>query len=315
MILPIQFNPIYQERVWGGRELESVYGRNLPSSDTPYGESWEISDREEAQSTVRSGKYDQLSINNLWSDHREEIFGLGLKGERFPLLVKILDARQDLSIQVHPPQGIASELGGEAKTEMWYIADADPDAELYVGLKNGVTKDSFQKALHDGTVEEQVHAITPKIGDSIFIESGRLHAIGAGFLIYEIQQNSDTTYRVYDWNRKGLDGIPRQLHVEESMQCIDFSDQEPEMDKPGGPRGNSMSDCEHFYIEKLTLSKGTSLGNPQPHRFSIVTVVSGVLRDAAGTDYAAGEFLLLPRNADPITVSKNATILQTIIPD
>ena len=216
---PIAFSPIYMTRVWGGRSLDTIYQRNLPDNQ-PYGESWEISDRPNEQSIVSSGFHVGKSLHDLWTNHREEIFGKGLTGDRFPLLIKILDARDDLSIQVHPPAEIAGELGGEPKTEMWYIADCDPGAKLYIGLKNGSTRESFEQSLLDGTVEKQVHAVRPKAGESIFIPSGRLHAIGAGFLIYEIQQNSDTTYRVFDWNRVGLDGTPRDLHVEESMTSI-----------------------------------------------------------------------------------------------
>jgi len=315
MSLPIVFKAIYQERVWGGRKLESVYGRSLPEEETPYGESWEISDREHEQSVVKCGVLAGQTLNQLWSSKRSEIFGDDLVGERFPLLIKILDSRTDLSIQVHPPEQLAEELGGEPKTEMWYIADVEADSKLYVGLKNGVSKESFEQSLANGTVEQQVHAITPEVGDSIFIESGRLHAIGGGFLIYEIQQNSDTTYRVFDWNRVGLDGKPRDLHVEQSMNCIDFSDFEPSMDTPSGAQGNCISDCPYFYMEKLQLTAGASLGNPQPERFSIITVVSGNVSDTAGGSYKAGDFFILPRGADPLTVTGDATILQTVIPE
>ena len=314
-ILPIKFQAIYQERVWGGRKLQTIYGRNLPNNGKPYGESWEISDREHEQSVVKVGELTGLTLNELWQNKRSEIFGDGLVGDRFPLLIKILDSRTDLSIQVHPPEQLADELGGDPKTEMWYIADVEADSKLYVGLKNGVTKESFEQSLADGTVEKQVHAITPVVGDSIFIDSGRLHAIGGGFLIYEIQQNSDTTYRVFDWNRMGLDGKPRDLHVEQSMRCIDFSDFEPSMDTPTGAQENCISDCPYFYMEKLELTKGTSLGNPQPERFSIITLVSGSLSDVGGTAYKAGDFFILPRGAESLTVTNDATILQTVIPE
>lgn len=312
--LPIQFQALYQERVWGGRKLETIYRRDLPDATTPYGESWEISDRVNEQSVVVGGDHAGQTLNHLWNTKRSEIFGDNLHGDRFPLLIKILDARTDLSIQVHPPADIAPSLGGEAKTEMWYIADVEPKSNLYVGLKKGITRESFEQSLQEGTVDQQVHAIQPKVGDSIFIESGRLHAIGAGFLIYEIQQNSDTTYRVFDWNRVGLDGKPRDLHINESMQCIDFEDFEPEMDQSTGPNGTCISDCEHFYIDKLQLSTGASVGNPQPERFSIITVVSGEIEDHSGQSYQAGDFFLLPRGAAPLSVTQDAVILQTIIP-
>lgn len=309
---PITFQPLYMERVWGGRELERKYGRALPSPDTPYGESWEMTDRPDEQSVVSSGDYEGYTLGQLWQEKRTEVFGSGFEtDERFPLLIKILDARDDLSIQVHPPAEIAPDLGGEPKTEMWYIADAEPDAKLYVGMKEGVCREDFQQAIENGTVDQVVHAISPKAGDSIFIPSGRLHAIGAGLLIYEIQQNSDTTYRVFDWNRMGLDGSPRQLHVEESMQCIDFTDVEPAMDIP---KGNCLASCSYFQVDQLTLAANTSVGNPDPERFSIVTVVKGVLESKDGRRYEAGDFLLLPRDSEPLTAHTDAVILQTTIP-
>ncbi|SHK20363.1 mannose-6-phosphate isomerase, type 1 [Rubritalea squalenifaciens DSM 18772] len=309
---PITFSPHYMERVWGGRSLESTYARKLPKADTPYGESWEISDRPEAQSVVDHGHYAGKSLHDLWRDYRGEIFGEDIEGERFPLLIKILDARSDLSIQVHPPAQIAPAMGGEPKTEMWYIADADPNAKIYVGLKKGVTKESFEQALKEGRCEETVHAIHPKTGESIHIPSGRLHAIGSGLLIYEIQQNSDTTYRVYDWNRLGLDGKPRDLHIEESLECIDFEDFEPTMDTP---QGHTLAKCPYYHVEKLALSESASVGNPDPLRFSIITIVSGKLMDSEGRAFTPGSFLLMPKGATPLTATKDTTILQTTIPD
>lgn len=314
-ILPIRFNAIYQERVWGGRELERVYGRVLPREGVPYGESWEISDREEAQSVVRDdgGEYAGMTLHELWRDEaiRTKVFGEGLEGDRFPLLVKILDCRDDLSVQVHPPAELAVELGGEPKTEMWYIAGADEGAKLYVGLKDGVTRESFENALSGGTVEEQIHAIAAVEGESIFIPSGRLHAIGGGYLIYEIQQNSDTTYRVFDWNRMGLDGVPRELHVEQSMRCIDFTDTVPEMDEAVG---GCLASSAYFKVDKLELDSGTEMENPCVERFSIVTVVSGELCDDAGKVYVAGDFMILPRGASKMLARSDAVIIQTTIP-
>ena len=304
---PITFSPIYMTRVWGGRSLETIYDRQLPDKQ-PYGESWEMSDREEEQSIVDTGPYAGKSLHELWTDHQEEIFGSGLTGDRFPLLIKILDARDDLSIQVHPPVEKAAELGGEAKTEMWYIADCDPGAKLYVGFKNGVSKEDFEASLQDGTVADKVHAIEPQKDQSIFIPSGRLHAIGSGFLIYEIQQNSDTTYRVFDWNRLGLDGKPRDLHVEQSMQSIDFDDIEPGMDHP---EDSTIASCDYFVIDQIEGQ--AEIQNPGDH-FSILTVVKGTLTSQAGRKFKAGDFLLLPKDGTPLKASHDARILQTTIP-
>ena len=307
----ITFTPLYMQRVWGGRSLETDYGRTLPDS-APYGESWEIVDREGEQSVVDEGPYEGKSLHELWTSHRDEIFGAGLPdSDRFPLLIKVLDARADLSIQVHPPADLAPALGGEPKTEMWYIAGADAGAKLYVGLKQGVSRGDFEEALEQGTVAEAVHAIEPTVGESIFIPSGRLHAIGSGFLIHEIQQNSDTTYRVFDWNRVGLDGKPRDLHVEESMKSIDFDDFEPGMDQPDG---DTLATCEYFKVEKLSLESDQSFGNESADRFSIFSVAEGEVRSNDGRTLGKGSFFLLPKGDETLTASVPSTILRTTIP-
>ena len=300
------------ERVWGGRELERVYQRKLPDAEKPYGESWEIVDREDAQSVVDEGPLAGTTLHELWTERRGEIFGSGYDGHaRFPILIKVLDARDDLSIQVHPPARLAAELGGEPKTEMWFIADCDPGAKLYVGLKRGVTRADFEKAIADGTVEQCVHAITPHQGDSIFIASGRLHAIGAGFLIHEIQQNSDTTYRVFDWNRPGLDGKPRALHVAQSLASIDFDDFEPAMDVPDG---DTLASCPYFKTDRKMLAAGETIANAEPERFSILSVIEGTLESAGGRRFPKGSFLLLPRGASALTALKDSAVLQVTLP-
>lgn len=306
---PLAFHPLYQTRIWGGRSLETIYQRELPD-DQPYGESWEITDREDEQSLVKGGPHAGKSLHDLWSAHRDELFGENLLGERFPLLIKILDARDDLSIQVHPPAEVAPALGGEPKTEMWFIADCDPGAKLHLGLRRGTTRTAFEKALQEGTVADLVHSVEPTPQESIFIPSGRLHAIGAGFLIYEIQQNSDTTYRVFDWNRMGLDGKPRDLHLEESLASIDFEDFEPGMD---APEGQTLASCEHFIVERLEIPPDGPVTNPDD-RFSIITVISGQLTSAEGASFGKGDFFILPRGATALNSPEGATILQTRLP-
>ena len=306
----LTFQPIYQQRVWGGRKLETIYQRKLPDSTTPYGESWEISDRPEAQSIVTTGPLKGKSLSALWSSQRKEIFG-DYSSDNFPLLIKILDAQTDLSIQVHPPQHLAAELNGEPKTEMWYIAHAEPGARIYVGLKYGTTREAFATALNNGDPDKLVHAIMPKAGESIHIPSGRLHAIGAGLVIYEIQQNSDTTYRVFDWNRVGLDGTPRELHIEESMKCIDFDDFEPTMDTPNG---NTLAECAYYKVDQFQLSEGSTISNPEDDKFSILTVIEGSLTDCDGSLHRAGSFLLNPAGAKGMIASTDCIILQTTLP-
>ncbi len=309
---PITFKPLYMERVWGGRELERVYQRALPDPQKPFGESWEIVDREQEQSVVDQGPWTGSSLHELWTNHREEIFGRGfLDHPRFPILIKVLDARDELSIQVHPPAHLAAALGGEPKTEMWFIADCDPGAMLYVGLKKGVTRAGFEQAIADGAVADCVHAITPNPGDSIFIASGRLHAIGAGFLIHEIQQNSDTTYRVFDWNRLGLNGKPRELHVAESLASIDFTDFEPTMDTA---TGDTLASCEYFKTDRKSIAAGQTISNPRDDRFSILSIVGGKLECAAGRRFGKGSFILLPHDSAPLKALENSTVLQITLP-
>ncbi|MCB1231343.1 MAG: class I mannose-6-phosphate isomerase [Verrucomicrobiae bacterium] len=293
---PLVFEPVYQTRVWGGRELENALGRQLPDPEQPYGESWEISDRPEAQSRIVSGPESLIgkTLGEIWQSDDEAIqrgiFGenRAVNGEPFPLLCKILDARARLSLQVHPPASVAAELDGEPKTEMWVVAHADPGAELIVGVKDGVSREEFEAALADGSAETLVHTIRAAAGDFIFIPSGRLHAIGAGLLIYEIQQNSDTTYRVFDWNRVGLDGQPRQLHIDESLKCIDFDDVEPDLDQP---EGNLLVECDHFRVERHRNSV-ISLPIDRP---AIVTVIEGPVRlGESGPVFNEGDFFLVP---------------------
>jgi mannose-6-phosphate isomerase len=245
----LQFTPLYQTRVWGGRRLETILGRTLPDAQ-PYGESWELVDRDREQSVVSDGPLAGTSLHDLWTRHRREVFGEDLMAStapRFPLLIKVLDCVDDLSIQVHPPAHLAPALGGEPKTEMWYVAHADAGAGIYAGLRSGVSRAHFERALDDGTVDACIPRLPVRAGDSLFVPSGRLHALGRGLLIYEIQQNSDTTYRVFDWNRAGLDGRPRELHVEQSLQCIDFSDIEPTLSHQDGV----LAECEHFRVTRV----------------------------------------------------------------
>jgi mannose-6-phosphate isomerase len=284
---PICFTPHYHTRVWGGRRLETSLGRVLPDAQ-PYGESWELSDRADCQSVVAGGPLAGVRLNELWQKHRRDIFGAGLEkhpAPRFPLLIKVLDCSDDLSIQVHPPAEIAPELNGEPKSEMWHFVEAQPGAKLYAGLRRGVTRAQFERALADGTVADCVHAIEAQRGDSLMVHSGRLHALGAGLLVFEIQQNSDTTYRVFDWNRVGLDGKPRQLHVEESLRCIDFDDFEPHLRLAG--ENGTLAECAHFGVERHEPGADTALGG-----FRLIMALEPL--NWAGTAISAGSVAMWP---------------------
>lgn len=283
---PIQFEPLFMERIWGGRELERFH-KQLPP-DSLIGESWEIVDRPEAQSVVKAGPFEGKSLHELWRRHRELVFGDVSDSPRFPILIKLLDANQRLSVQVHPTAEMAQVLSGEPKTEMWVFMDTYGDGDIFAGLKKGVTKEQFSRALIQGTVADLIHRIVAKPGDAFFIPSGRIHAIGAGNVIVEVQQNSDTTYRVFDWNRLGLDGKPRPLHIEESLQCIDFNDYEPSMIVR---KDDVVADCDYFHVEEWKLEEARE-AVPEG-RFAIFACLSGEVR-CGSTVFQAGDFFLVP---------------------
>lgn len=290
----LRFRPIYQERVWGGRALATALDRKLPG-DQPIGESWEIVDRSEAQSLIEGGSHDGQSLRSLLAGRSAEIMGPQWPVEKpFPILVKWLDCRERLSLQVHPPASVAPELRGEPKTENWYIAQTAQGAELIVGLKRGVTREQFERAIANNTLEQCVHHFRVAAGDSILVHSGQVHAIDAGNLILEIQQNSDTTYRVYDWGRVGLDGKPRTLHIQESLRSIDWNDFEPAPVR-AAPTAGVIADCAEFRIRRVVLGAGERLhlrANEQPR---IVSIVSGAVRataeQAGGTKAPLGQKL------------------------
>jgi len=308
---PIVFEPIYMDRVWGGRQMETAFGRRLPTHGR-IGEAWELVDRPEAQSVVHNDPLRGKTLHELWTDHRVDVFGEGTgDSERFPLLVKLLDARDRLSVQVHPPLEVAPMLKGEPKTEMWYILDNYGDGDIFAGLRNGVTRESFEQALRAGSVKETVHRIAVEAGDCIFIPSGRIHAIGAGNVIVEVQQNSDTTYRVFDWNRVGLDGKMRQLHIEESLTSIDFTDFEPKLQSP---EGETIVECPYFHVEKWVLTEpreACAAGG-----FAIFTVLEGTVT-CAGVEFQRGDFFLVPAGLeDRILEARavDAAVLRTTVP-
>jgi mannose-6-phosphate isomerase len=284
---PLTFEPIFMERIWGGRRLESEFGKKLPPN-LPIGESWEIVDRPEAQSVAANGPLKGKTLHELWMQDRQAIFGKVRDFPRFPLLVKLLDAQEKLSLQVHPPEEIAKTLGSEAKTEFWYVAAADAGAELFVGLKESMTREEFKHALEKGTVADCVHKIRANAGDAMFLPAGRFHAVGAGNLLVEIQQNSDTTYRVFDWNRVAAPGKSRRLHVDEALQSIDFTDGAPGLVEP---KGEVLARDELFEIQKWNLDKSREV--VPAGQFAIVYCISGSLR-CADVDLKPGEFFLVP---------------------
>jgi mannose-6-phosphate isomerase len=302
MLYPLTFQPIFQERIWGGRKLETLYGKPLPAGKM-VGESWEISDRADANSFVANGPLAGRTLASLMESNRAEMMGRARSPEsRFPLLIKLLDAQENLSLQVHPPQHLAADLGGCAKTEMWYVAAAEPGALLYAGLRRGVTREEFAAKTRAGSVAECFHQLPVREGDSLFLPSGRVHALGKGLVIFEIQQNSDTTYRVFDWNRVDASGKPRQLHVEESLKCIDFDDFEPTLTNGAfetasdGIRTRALARHALFAVDVLELAANAhhheTIAEPR-----VIAAVSGSVEIPHATQpvtLRAGQFALIP---------------------
>jgi mannose-6-phosphate isomerase len=311
-LYPCVFHPRFKERVWGGRTLESLYRKALPPG-VPIGESWEISDRPDDESVIGNGALAGRTLRWLMEAHAAAVLGRAAAAadNRFPLLCKILDARDRLSLQVHPPPRARSL--GDPKTEMWYIARADPGAELHVGLKRGVTREEFESKVREGRVAGCFHRIPVQAGDAMFLPSGRVHAIGAGLVIFEIQQNSDTTFRVYDWDRVGLDGKPRALHVPESLESIDFSDVEPALVAAGethrGPfRVRSLVRDSLFDVD-LVRAPSRDIMTLQPPCLRVLAVVEGrVVASGGGVAQSleAGHFCLLPAAVTDAVVAAEA---------
>lgn len=299
-LYPLTFEPILKERVWGGRNLERLY-RKLLAPASPVGESWELSDRPGDVSVVANGALKGQDLHTLVQEFGRDLTGRArLYNGRFPLLIKILDAQEKLSLQVHPPAKKAVELGGEPKTELWYVAEAGPDAELYVGLKRGCTREEFARRLASGTVEACFHRVRVRAGDAMFLPSGRVHALGAGLVIFEIQQNSDTTYRVFDWNRVGLDGKPRQLHLEESLASINFEDFEPALVRPPDKSARAVLVRDPLFTVELAHLEPDEAWPFESGTMRILGLVSGAVEvQSAGSAVGlkAGQFCLVPAGA------------------
>jgi len=300
-LYPLTCEPIFKERVWGGRNLQRLYHKALPPG-LIIGESWEISDRPGDASVIANGRFAGKDLHWLMDNHRAELLGeVSPIHGRFPLLVKILDAQEKLSLQVHPPAGKAVELGGEPKTELWYITEAEPGAELYVGLKRGVTRLEFERKLRDGSVAECFHRLGVRSGDVMFLPSGRVHALGSGLVIFEIQQNSDTTYRVFDWNRVGLDGKPRDLHIPQSLASIDFADFEPALLRApfavAGPvQVRRLVTDTSFTVEACQLAADAGLRLP-PNKMQVIAALNGIVEirtNEGSLVLSAGQFGLVP---------------------
>jgi mannose-6-phosphate isomerase len=308
-----EFEPLAQERIWGGRNLEERFGRVLPEGKK-IGETWELVDRAEAQSVVRGGGE---SLHSYWdSADRKKIFGAKAPDTaRFPILIKLLDAQEKLSLQVHPPASMAKELGGDPKTEMWFFLETQPGADIYAGLKRGVGRKEFESGLVEGKVADCFHRLVTEAGQAMFLPSGRVHAIGAGNVILEIQQNSDTTYRVYDWNRKDDSGKARALHVKEALASIQWEDHEPTFVQP---RGERLLVCDYFKITRWWVAPGEVREVvPDAGSFRYLFVADGRIKEeASGEEWAKGaaRFVTADHGSVLLHGVEDSTVVQVEFP-
>ena len=305
--------PAMKEMVWGGRLLRDRFGKEIPSDST--GEAWEIAAHPHGQSVVDGGPLDGTSLQALVDQYREALVGtkvLESYGTYFPLLIKFIDANQNLSVQVHPNDQQAAQLegpGASGKTEMWYVLDAKPGAKLVYGFNQDLTAEELRNALEQGALESFLNWVNVYPGDTFYIPAGTLHAIGSGILIAEIQQNSDLTYRVYDYNRLGLDGKPRQLHVEKAVAVVDRK----------APIGREKADIDQgvispfFETQRLKVDGTWDLA-VSPERFEILICVGGSGTIAAGGQMMPikeGDSFLIPATAGTVQVEGQLTLLQT----
>ncbi len=308
---PLTFQPVLKDYIWGGRGLERL-GRNLPPGNIA--ESWDIAAHPNGTTIVDNGRFAGMSLRDLLEKLGVELVGRNagwaLDRAKFPLLVKLLDANQPLSVQVHPDDdyALANEGNELGKSEMWVVLHAEPGSELILGVKDGTTREKFRRAIEEGQLEPYLHRLPVKAGDHVCVPAGSLHAIMSGLMIAEIQQNSDTTYRVYDWNRTGADGRPRPLHVEKALEVINFEQIEPELPGPllvtdeAGISRELLCRNRCFSTERVKMQAGASYqGNCDGDSLEIWGVLEGQvqIRDLGA---AAVRFVLLPARLGPFSI-------------
>ncbi len=285
---PLKFQPVYKEKPWGGDKLKTMLNKNIPSKKT--GESWEISAIPQNYSIVSEGYFKGINLKSLLEQYKDKLVGQLVYeqfADNFPLLIKYIDANDDLSIQVHPDNKMAAIHDQSfGKNELWHIIQADPGAVLYLGFKEGVNKDSYLHHLNKGSLEKILNKIDVKAGDTYYIPAGTVHAIGKGILLAEIQQTSDITYRIYDWNRIGLDGKPRELHTDKALKAINFKA------KPLLQNSKQIK-TPYFNIEIIHLNNNKIDDLSQTDSFVILMNIEGQFI-INGQNFQKGESLLLP---------------------
>jgi mannose-6-phosphate isomerase len=304
---PLRFKPLLRPLVWGGRRLGEMLGKTLPD-DQPYGESWDVSDHASHSSCVADGPLAGVTLRQLMTERRGELLGAAAERYKvFPWLIKWLDAHDWLSVQVHPDDIKVKRWwpGEGGKTEAWFVVDALPGSKIYAGLQPGVDEKSLRTALAAGTVAECLHSFVPRPGDCVFLPAGTVHAVGGGVLMAEVQQTSDATFRLFDWNRRDAQGMSRTLHVEEALACIDWR-QRPVKPVHGvafsttvaASRPQVLASCQYFDLEIRRESQPFSVGGQGRLQVLMPVAGHGVLTTPDGGEtLAAGQAWVLPASA------------------
>ena len=314
-LYPLRFRPILRPYPWGGRRLETVLGKPLPPGDH-WAESWEIADHGPDQSVVEFGRLAGTTLGQLVAQHGRELLGQLRRTDipvcpepQFPLLVKFLDAANTLSVQVHPDDARAARLDppDAGKTEAWVVVEADSGSMVYAGLKPGVDRAQLAAAIREGRCPDCLHAFVVSSGDCIFVPAGAVHALGAGLLVAEIQQSSDATYRLFDWNRVGPDGRSRPLHVEQGLEAIDFDrgPVQPQRPQPTDrPQVSRLVECDKFVLDRWQFDSPLSAGGDD--RCHVIVVLKGAVRiegDPANAVLPRGGTALLPAELGSVQLS------------
>lgn len=314
--------PDYKERVWGGRGLNTLYQKPIPSDHT--GEAWEVACHENGQSLIANGPHQGKTLKTLLLEEGPSLVGHTFtKEDKFPLLIKLIDAKDDLSVQVHPDDAYAAihEAGELGKSEAWVVLAAEEGARLVIGLKDGVTKDRFEKALKEGHVESVLNELKVAVGDVINIPAGLVHAIGSGIILAEVQQNSDTTYRVYDWNRLGLDGLPRDLHIDKSLDTIDFAGRHAKVPTQGhtiyqvGHKHTLYVLNTYFSLERIDMDG--YLKTRREEAYELYVVLSGqgkVMGQGQVLNLQAGDSIFVPFDVTDYEFYGKLSLLKTYAP-
>lgn len=317
---PLQFQPEFKERVWGGRNLER-FGYIMPEGKI--GEAWTIGDHANGTTKVMNGELAGTGLDEVRERYGKEFFGkkgFSERTGRFPLLIKLLDCEDDLSVQVHPTDEYERLPAGElGKTEMWYVLDAKPDAKIIYGLKPGQTRESVTAAIEEGRIMDTLHEVPVAAGDTFYIPAGTVHALCSGVLVAEIQQNSDTTYRLYDYNRPGLDGKPRELHVEDSLNVIAYDNAgaaRMATDLPEAHTWLNIAHSPYFVVQKGKVDGTWPLSSPgDSFAIHIICDGAGTLRWADGElEAKPGDCFLIPASLGDYSFRGQLTMLRSLVP-